>query len=85
MVVFRPVAGPLKAVRVRMEEETVVSELKRQLEDENLDLEQKVSLLNDGLNSETITIVPVCTYLSILYNETCIISSTIFMINQSFV
>lgn len=35
-----------------MEEESVVSELKKQLEDENLNLEQKVSLLNDGLNSE---------------------------------
>lgn len=53
----------LKAVTVRMEpveEEAVVSELKRQLEDEDLNLEQKVSLLNDGLNSETTTIIPVC-------------------------
>lgn len=53
----------LKAVTVRMEpveEEAVVSELKRQLEDEDLSLEQKVSLLNDGLNSETTAIIPVC-------------------------
>ncbi|XP_076579480.1 IQ calmodulin-binding motif-containing protein 1 [Chaetodon auriga] len=33
-----------------MEEDAVVSELKRQLEDEELNLEQRVSLLNNGLN-----------------------------------
>lgn len=53
-----------RAVTVRMEpveEEAVVSELKRQLEDVDLDPEQKVSLLNNGLNSETtISITPVC-------------------------
>lgn len=36
-----------------------VEELKRQLEDEHLDLKQRLSLLNDGLNSETSTITPV--------------------------
>lgn len=37
------------------EEEAVVSELRRQLEDEELNPEQKISLLNDALNSETIS------------------------------
>lgn len=37
------------------EEEAVVSELRRQLEDEGLNPEQKIGLLNDGLNSETIS------------------------------
>lgn len=37
------------------EEEAVVSELRRQLENEELNPEQKISLLNDGLNSETIS------------------------------
>ncbi len=63
--VFCPVTGPLKAVAVRMEpveeEEAVVVELKRRLEDEDLNPEQRVSLLNNGLNSETTTsITPVC-------------------------
>lgn len=34
------------------EEVEVVAALKRQLEDETLSLEQKMTLLNDGLNSE---------------------------------
>lgn len=34
------------------EVEEVVATLKRQLEDETLNLEQKMTLLNDGLNSE---------------------------------
>lgn len=41
--------------REEEEEEAVVSELRRQLEDEELKPEQKISLLNDGLNSETIS------------------------------
>lgn len=35
-----------------VEEVEVVAALKRQLEDETLSLEQKMTLLNDGLNSE---------------------------------
>lgn len=34
------------------EEVEVVAALKRQLEDETLSLEQRMTLLNDGLNSE---------------------------------
>lgn len=34
--------------------EAVVSEMKRQLEDGDLKLDQKISLLNDGINSETV-------------------------------
>lgn len=37
------------------EEEALVSELRRRLENEELNPEQKISLLNDGLNSETIS------------------------------
>lgn len=37
------------------EEEAMVSELRRRLEDEELNPEQKISLLNDSLNSETIS------------------------------
>lgn len=37
------------------EEEAVVLDLKRQLEDEDLNPEQKVLLLNNGLNSESHT------------------------------
>ncbi|XP_044043602.1 IQ calmodulin-binding motif-containing protein 1 [Siniperca chuatsi] len=40
----------MEPVEVEEEEEAVVLELKRQLEDEDLNLEQKVSLLNNGLN-----------------------------------
>lgn len=36
----------------QVEVDEVVLELKRQLEDETLSLEQKMTLLKDGLNSE---------------------------------
>lgn len=36
-----------------VQEEALVAELKRKLEDEDLKPEQKVLLLNDALNSET--------------------------------
>lgn len=63
-----------------MVEEAVVSELKRQLEDEDLNLEQKVSLLNDGLNSETTTIIPVCLSVSVTCLSTLhTISSSVFL------
>lgn len=39
--------------------EAVVSEMKRQLEDGDLKLDQKISLLNDGINSETVFTLPV--------------------------
>lgn len=61
--VFCPVTGPLKAVTVKMEqveEEALVSGLKSKLEEDDLNLEQKVSLLNDGLNSETTPTALVC-------------------------
>lgn len=47
----------IKGITVRM---VTVEEMKRQLEDEDLKLEQKISLLNDGINSETATVIPVC-------------------------
>lgn len=37
--------------------EALVSELKKQLEDENLNAEQKINLLNNGLNSETTSFI----------------------------
>lgn len=40
--------------------EAVVSEMKRQLEDGDLKLDQKISLLNDGINGETVFTLPVC-------------------------
>lgn len=39
--------------------EAVVSEMKRQLEDGDLKLDQKISLLNDGINSGTVFTLPV--------------------------
>lgn len=43
-----------------VEEEALVLGLKSKLEEEDLNLEQKVSLLNDGLNSETTPTTLVC-------------------------
>lgn len=43
---------------VRME--AVVSEMKRQLEAGDLELDQKINLLNDGINGETVFTLPVC-------------------------
>lgn len=40
--------------------EAVVSEMKRQLEGGDLRLEQKISLLNDGIKGETVFTPPVC-------------------------
>lgn len=40
--------------------EAVVLEMKRQLEDGDLKLDQKISLLNDGINGETVFTLPVC-------------------------
>ena len=42
------------------EEEALISELKRQLEDEDLNPEQKLHLLNNGLDSETTVKIPPC-------------------------
>lgn len=47
----------VKSITVRM---VTLEEMKRQLEDEDLKLEQKIRLLNDGVNSETATVIPVC-------------------------
>ncbi|KAM9334335.1 IQ calmodulin-binding motif-containing protein 1 [Symphorus nematophorus] len=44
---------------MQRDEDAVVSELKTQLEDEDLNPEQKLVLLNNGLNSETTGISPV--------------------------
>lgn len=40
--------------------EAVVLEMKKQLEDGDLTLDRKISLLNDGINSETLFTSPVC-------------------------
>lgn len=40
--------------------EAVVLEMKRQLEDGDLKLDQKISLLNDGINGETVFTLAVC-------------------------
>ena len=54
------VSCPLTETMRRAEEDAVVSELKRRLENEHLNPEQKVGVLNTGLNSETAHITPVC-------------------------
>lgn len=72
-----PVTGPLKAVTVKMEqveEEALVWGLKSKLEEDELNLEQKVSLLNDGLNSETTP-----TTLFLPYTESHTVSSPVFL------
>ncbi|XP_037829809.1 IQ calmodulin-binding motif-containing protein 1 isoform X2 [Kryptolebias marmoratus] len=47
---IRGLTLPSEAPVMEAEEEVLISELKRQLEDEDLNPEQRISLLNDGLN-----------------------------------
>lgn len=61
LIVLCFVKGSSSQRMQRVEEvEALVSELKRQLEDENLNLEQRINLLNTGLNSETPSVILVC-------------------------
>lgn len=68
----------------QVEEEALVSGLKSKLEEDDLNLEQKVSLVNDGLNSETTPTALVCLRPVFLpYTESHTVSSPVFLYRRA--